>query len=105
MLDINETLDLPCGVQIKNRICKGAMTEGLADSQNRATFKHVNLYDKWSSGGAGILLTGNVQVDHRYLERPGNVVIEGPQTNEQISRLIAYSDAGTKNNKIGRAHV
>ena len=98
MLDINETLDLPCGVQIKNRICKGAMTEGLADSQNRATFKHVNLYDKWSSGGAGILLTGNVQVDHRYLERPGNVVIEGPQTNEQISRLIAYSDAGTKNN-------
>ena len=98
MLDINETLGLPCGVQIKNRICKGAMTEGLADSQNRATFKHVNLYDKWSSGGAGILLTGNVQVDHRYLERPGNVVIEGPQTNEQISRLIAYSDAGTKNN-------
>ena len=98
MLDINERLDLPCGVQIKNRICKGAMTEGLADSQNRATFKHVNLYDKWSSGGAGILLTGNVQVDHRYLERPGNVVIEGPQTNEQISRLIAYSDAGTKNN-------
>ena len=98
MVDINDTLDLPCGVQIKNRICKGAMTEGLADSQNRATFKHVNLYDKWSSGGAGILLTGNVQVDHRYLERPGNVVIEGPQTNEQISRLIAYSDAGTKNN-------
>jgi 2,4-dienoyl-CoA reductase-like NADH-dependent reductase (Old Yellow Enzyme family) len=71
MLDINDTLDLPCGVQIKNRICKGAMTEGFADSQNRATFKHVNLYDKWSSGGAGILLTGNVQVDHRYLERPG----------------------------------
>ena len=98
MLDINETLDLPCGVQIKNRICKGAMTEGLADSQNRATFKHVNLYDKWSSGGAGILLTGNVQVDHRYLERPGNVVIEGPQTNEQLSRLTAYAEAGTKNN-------
>ena len=98
MVDINETLDLPCGVQIKNRICKGAMTEGLADSQNRATFKHVNLYDKWSSGGAGILLTGNVQVDHRYLERPGNVVIEGPQTNEQLSRLTAYAEAGTKNN-------
>ncbi len=98
MLDINDTLDLPCGVQIKNRICKGAMTEGFADSQNRATFKHVNLYDKWSSGGAGILLTGNVQVDHRYLERPGNVVIEGPQTNEQLSRLTAYAEAGTKNN-------
>ena len=98
MKEITDKLDLPCGVQIKNRICKGAMTEGLADEQNRATSKHVNLYDRWSSGGAGILLTGNVQVDHRYLERPGNVVIEGQQTNEQLSRLISYAEAGTKNN-------
>ncbi|MDC0576702.1 NADH:flavin oxidoreductase/NADH oxidase family protein [Gammaproteobacteria bacterium] len=98
MTEITDKLNLPCGAQIKNRICKGAMTEGLADEQNRATTKHVNLYDRWSSGGSGILLTGNVQVDHRYLERPGNVVIEGPQTNEQLSRLIAYAEAGTKNN-------
>jgi len=94
---ITDKLDLPCGVEIKNRICKGAMTEGLADAQNRATSQHVNLYDRWSSGGAGILLTGNVQVDHRFLERPGNVVIEGQQTNEQLSRLISYAEAGTKN--------
>ena len=98
MKEITDKLDLPCGVQIKNRICKGAMTEGLADEQNRATSKHVNLYNRWSDGGAGILLTGNVQVDHRYLERPGNVVIEGQQTNEQLSRLTAYAEAGTKNN-------
>ena len=98
MTEITDKLDLPCGVQIKNRICKGAMTEGLADEQNRATSKHINLYNRWSDGGAGILLTGNVQVDHRYLERPGNVVIEGQQTNEQISRLTAYAEAGTKNN-------
>ncbi len=97
MIEITDKLELPCGAQIKNRICKGAMTEGLADEQNRATEKHINLYKRWSSGGAGILLTGNVQVDHRYLERPGNVVIEGTQTNEQLSRLIAYAEAGTKN--------
>lgn len=97
MIQIADKLELPCGVEIKNRICKGAMTEGLADEQNRATAKHVNLYNRWSSGGAGILLTGNVQVDHRFLERPGNVVIEGQQTNEQLSRLISYAEAGTKN--------
>ena len=97
MTVITDKLDLPCGVEIKNRICKGAMTEGLADAQNRATSHHVNLYDRWSSGGAGILLTGNVQVDHRFLERPGNVVIEGQQTNKQLSRLISYAEAGTKN--------
>ena len=97
MIQIADKLELPCGAEIKNRICKGAMTEGLADAQNRATSQHVNLYDRWSSGGAGILLTGNVQVDHRFLERPGNVVIDGQQTNEQLSRLISYAEAGTKN--------
>ena len=98
MIEITDQLDLPCGEKIKNRICKGAMTEGLADDQNRATQKHVNLYDGWSQGGAAILLTGNVQIDHRYLERPGNVVIEGTQSNEQLSRLASYAEAGTKNN-------
>ena len=98
MVDISDKLVLPCGVQIKNRICKGAMTEGLADEQNRATFKHVNLYDRWSSGGAGILLTGNVQVDRRNLEGPANVVIDKNNYKNQLSTLKEWSAAGTKNN-------
>ncbi len=97
-VNIQSSLKLPCGVEIKNRICKAAMTEGLADPQNRATEKHETLYKRWAEGGAGILLTGNVQVDHRYLERPANVVIEGEQTNEQISRLRAFAEAGCENN-------
>ena len=97
-VNIENSLTLPCGAEIKNRICKAAMTEGLADEQNRATEKHVTLYSRWAEGGSGILLTGNVQIDHRYLERPANVVIEGEQSNEQISRLRAYAEAGTKNN-------
>ena len=95
---IESALSLPCGAEIKNRICKAAMTEGLADEQNRATDKHVTLYSRWAEGGSGILLTGNIQIDHRYLERPGNVVVEGKQSNEQLSRLRAYAEAGTKNN-------
>lgn len=95
---IESALSLPCGAEIKNRICKAAMTEGLADEQNRATDKHVTLYSRWAEGGSGILLTGNIQIDHRYLERPGNVVVEGKQSNEQLSRLRAYAEAGTQNN-------
>ena len=97
-VNIESALKLPCGVDVKNRICKAAMTEGLADEQNRATDKHVTLYSRWAEGGSGILLTGNIQIDHRYLERPGNVVVEGKQSNEQLSRLRAYAEAGTKNN-------
>lgn len=96
-VNIEQELTLPCGVTIKNRLCKAAMTEGLADEANRATEKHQRLYGRWADGGAGILLTGNVQVDHRYLERPGNVVIEGTQSNEQLSALQAFADAGTRN--------
>ena len=70
-----DSLKLPCGVTLQNRIAKSAMTEGLADAAGRPTEAHVNLYRAWANGGAGLLLTGNVIVDPDHLERPGNVVI------------------------------
>ncbi|MDR3498050.1 MAG: NADH:flavin oxidoreductase/NADH oxidase family protein [Parvibaculum sp.] len=97
-ITISTPLTLPCGATLKNRIAKAAMTEGLADGQNRATEKHVRLYRRWAEGGAGMLLTGNVQIDRRYMERPGNVAIDGPQSNEAIAALREYAKAGTANN-------
>src|SRR5690606_9528360 len=86
-----------CGATLKNRLIKVAMTEGLADPQNRATDAHVRLYRRWAQGGAGMLLTGNVQVDRRCPERPGNVAIDDPQSNETITGLRAYAHAGPEN--------
>jgi len=94
---LSSALTLPCGAILKNRIAKAAMTEGLADAGNGATQRHVRLYERWADGGAGMLLTGNVQVDRRYLERPGNVAIDGPQSNEQIAALRDFAQAGTRN--------
>src|SRR5690606_10991633 len=70
------------------------MTEGLGDRQNRATEGHVRLYRRWAEGGAGMLLTGNVQVDRRYMERPGNVAIDGEQSPEALEALRAYAKPG-----------
>ncbi|MGB5578728.1 MAG: hypothetical protein WBM88_15065, partial [Woeseiaceae bacterium] len=53
-------LILPCGASVKNRLCKAAMTEGVADASNRATERHATLYRRWADGGAGTLLTGIV---------------------------------------------
>lgn len=92
MSSLSGSLKLPCGDVLPNRIAKAAMTEGLADAHNRATQSHVNLYEKWSKGGAGLLLTGNVQIDRRHLERPGNVAIDG---NDGWEQLRAYARAGT----------
>lgn len=93
--DIASALTLPCGTVLKNRIAKAPMTEGVADGMNRATKRHETLYRKWAEGGAAILITGNVQVDRRYLERPGNVVID---QNGGQAALAAYAAAGTQNN-------
>jgi len=90
---LTEPLRLPCGQTLPNRLAKAAMTEGLADPKNRATERHVRLYKRWAEGGLGLLLTGNIQIDRRYLERPGNVVIEGAQSPEQMSALRAWTAA------------
>ena len=74
--ELADQLRLPCGAVLPNRIAKAAMTEGLADERDRATPRLATLYRRWSAGGSGLLITGNVMVDRRWLERPGNVVLE-----------------------------
>ena len=73
---IDQPLTLPCGHTLTNRLCKAAMTEGLADAHDNATPGHQRLYATWARGGAALLLSGNIMVDRRYLERAGNVVLE-----------------------------
>ncbi|MEZ5921114.1 MAG: NADH:flavin oxidoreductase/NADH oxidase family protein [Parvularculaceae bacterium] len=90
---IGDPITLPCGVRLKNRLVKAAMTEGLADSQNRATARLETLYRRWAGGGAGLLITGNVMIDRRYLERPGNVAIDGAQDADRMRALEAYAHA------------
>ncbi len=94
-----QPLILPCGARLPNRLCKAAMTEGLADERLRATARLASLYRAWSEGGAGLLITGNVQVDRRVLERPGNVAIDvtDPATTSAEARacLAEWARAGT----------
>jgi 2,4-dienoyl-CoA reductase-like NADH-dependent reductase (Old Yellow Enzyme family) len=71
-----QTLTLNCGAVLPNRLAKSAMTEGLADKYDRPTKQLNVLYDTWAKGGTGLLITGNVMIDKRYLERAGNMVLE-----------------------------
>ncbi|MDH3201526.1 MAG: NADH:flavin oxidoreductase/NADH oxidase family protein [Myxococcales bacterium] len=87
-------LPLPCGATLKNRLCKAGMTEGLADEDDRASERLETLYGRWSDGGAGLLVTGNVMVDRRYLERPGNIVID---RNGGLDALATMARAATRN--------
>jgi len=64
---INDPITLPCGQSINNRLAKAALTEGLADQHNHATKGLETLYQRWANGGTGLLLSGNILVDRRYL--------------------------------------
>ena len=68
MPELSTPLKLPCGVSLPNRISKAAMTEGLADIFGRPTDELNRLYELWSESGAGMLLSGNVQIDADHLE-------------------------------------
>jgi len=91
---LSEPFTLPCGITIKNRLGKAPMTEGLADQRDRATPELNHLYQRWADGGIGLSVTGNVMVDRRYLERPGNVVLEDERG---LDELRAWAAAGTAN--------
>ena len=57
-------------------MAKAALTERLTEPNFLPNEKHFQLYKTWASGGAGMLLSGNILIDKRYLESSGNVVVE-----------------------------
>ncbi len=85
-------LTLPGGATLPNRIAKAAMTEGLS-KDGRANQLHATLYRRWALGGAGLLITGNVIIDRRHLERPGNVVIDGEPDAAALDGLRKWAQA------------
>jgi 2,4-dienoyl-CoA reductase-like NADH-dependent reductase (Old Yellow Enzyme family) len=91
-----DPLELPCGGILPNRIAKAAMTEGLATPDGVPTEELEQLYGIWAQGGAGMLLSGNIQVDRDHLERPGNVVIHGPPEPELAAMLADWARKTTR---------
>ena len=82
------------GTVVKNRIVKSAMSEALGTIDNHPTAALETLYGRWSAGGTGLLITGNVMVDGRALGEPKNVVVEDERDLDMLKRWAA---AGTRN--------
>ena len=93
---LEQPLTLPCGAVVPNRLCKAAMTEGLAHPDGSASEELARLYGVWSDGGSGLLLSGNIQVDGDHLERPGNVVGDGELSESAFSALAEMASQGTR---------
>src|ERR1700675_2560053 len=72
-------LTLPNKAVVSNRIAKAAMEENMADSGQIPGENLRRLYANWASGGAGLILSGNVMVDPAALTGPGGVVLDERQ--------------------------
>lgn len=72
------------------------MTEGLAGRLGVPGEELCRLYEIWSDGGAGMLLSGNIMVDRHHLERPGNVVIDRPPDLEMRQALKRWANSATR---------
>ncbi|WP_368906982.1 NADH:flavin oxidoreductase/NADH oxidase family protein [Serratia marcescens] len=69
-------LTLPNGSRLTNRLAKAAMEENLADEGQLPGPALWRLYRHWGTGGAGLIITGNVMIDGRAMTGPGGVVLE-----------------------------
>ncbi|CAH0046694.1 unnamed protein product [Clonostachys solani] len=80
---LGQPLTLPCGLQLPNRLVKAAMAEKLADANCLPTTPQMkNVYSAWANGGWGLVMSGNVQVDVRYLGQAYDVSIDATRSHE-----------------------
>lgn len=89
---LNQELVLSNGVVLRNRIVKAALSEALGKPDGTVTDKLIRLYERWSSSGAALLITGNVMIDRRALGEPGNIVVEDER---DLSNLQEWVKAAT----------
>ena len=73
---IGQDLKLLNGVTLRNRIVKSAMSEALGDENNNPMQGQIDLFKRWSFGGAALLITGNIPVDRWHLEHARNFVLD-----------------------------
>ncbi|MEN0087603.1 MAG: oxidoreductase, partial [Pseudomonadota bacterium] len=82
-------LELPCGVQLKNRMAKSAMSDSLGDGRGNPTTSQMRLYERWAEGGAALSIVGEVQGDPKAAEKPGNLVLGPKSDRAQLRELTA----------------
>lgn len=72
---LKQPLTLPCGVQLKNRLIKAAMSDSLGDGEGNPTETQIRLYERWAENEVALSVIGEAQVTPFYPEKPGNLVL------------------------------
>ncbi|MEV7025819.1 NADH:flavin oxidoreductase/NADH oxidase family protein [Kitasatospora sp. NPDC093558] len=92
--DLFAPLRLDSGAVLPNRIAKAAMEENLAGDGQLPDRRLLNLYRSWSTGGSGLLITGNVMVHAEALTGPGGVVLDAAAPLEPFTEWARAAKSG-----------
>ncbi len=92
-----DPVTLPCGVTIKNRIAKSAMSDSLGDGTGHPTIEQNRLYQRWAAGGLAMSIIGEVQGSADFAEKPGNLVLN--QTSD-LNRFKKLARCGSENDTL-----
>ena len=102
---LGQTLELPCGAILKNRLVKSAMSEALGDEHNNPTEGLIQLFGRWSKGGAALLITGNTPVDRWHLEHAGNFALDERSNMDRVKQLALAAKSGGALALVQLAHA
>ncbi|KFU76587.1 2,4-dienoyl-CoA reductase [Amycolatopsis lurida NRRL 2430] len=89
-----EPFVLPSGSTLPNRLVKAAMEENMADRGQVPGKPLFELYRRWSEGGAGLLVTGNVMVHAEALTGPAGVVLDAESPLEPFRAWASAAKSG-----------
>ncbi|GAA5967667.1 hypothetical protein JCM3765_005845 [Sporobolomyces pararoseus] len=91
------SIDLPCGRQLPNRLVKAAMEE-LMSTDCLPNERFERLYRAWSDGGFGMIISGNVQVSKQHLGLPLDVAISEARSPspESLDRFTSWAQSMQK---------
>ncbi|PTB61704.1 FMN-linked oxidoreductase [Trichoderma citrinoviride] len=81
---VSQPITLRCGLTLPNRLVKASMSEGIATAKSLPEDKIRNVYQHWAKGGWGMIITGNVQVDDRYLGTANDLAVDSRASDDAI---------------------
>jgi 2,4-dienoyl-CoA reductase-like NADH-dependent reductase (Old Yellow Enzyme family) len=93
-VELFSPLRLRSGQIVGNRIAKAAMEEGMAGAAQLPDERLRALYRRWSGGGAGLLITGNVMVHAEALTGPGGIVLDAAAPLEPFEQWAQAGKSG-----------
>lgn len=100
-LQIAKPITLPVsGLTLPNRLAKAAMAEAMCP-EGVPTPALIAAYEKWAQGGWGLVMTGNVQVDERWLGQPGDNVLLDDDEAAMLAKWKPWAATCKKNNNTG----